>query len=113
MLSNKNFTDLPEATASPSPISRAIHALNGETGGSQPKRTRGIHAQPLEVATLPSALLKMQTVVSVTGLSAATIYRKLAASEFVEPIRLGTRCTRFRAGDVMRWLESHRTSDAD
>ena len=112
MLSNKNVTGLPEVAASPSPISRAIHALHAETERPERRRTRGINAQPLEAATLPGALLKMQTVVCVTGLSSATIYRKLAAGEFVEPIRLGTRCTRFRAGDVMRWLEAQGSSAA-
>jgi prophage regulatory protein len=48
--------------------------------------------------------LRISTVESVTGLSKSTIYSKLANNEFPQPIRLGTRCTRFRASDVTAWL---------
>ena len=51
----------------------------------------------------PGALLKMRAVVGLTGLSTSSIYRLIAAGE-LRPIRLGTRCTRFRAGDVDAWL---------
>ena len=60
--------------------------------------------QPLHVAQLADALLKIQTVGAVAGLSAATIYRKTAAGEFPQPIKLGTRCTRWRAADVRAWI---------
>ena len=62
--------------------------------------------QPLHVAQLDDALLKLQTVRAMTGLSDSTIYRKLAAGEFPQPIRLSARCTRFRAGDVTAWLRA-------
>ena len=71
----------------------------------KPKRGT-INPQPLHVAQLDDALLKMQTVIAITGLSASSIYRKLATGEFPEPVRLGTRCTRFRAGDVNAWLRA-------
>jgi prophage regulatory protein len=60
--------------------------------------------QPLHAAQLEDALLKIQTVRALTGLSDATIYRRIAADTFPHPIRLGTRCTRWRAGDVTAWL---------
>ncbi len=66
-------------------------------------RTRGTKPQPLEAATLPQALLKVRTVAAITGLSPASIYRKLATG-FPQPIRMGARCTRWRAGDVTAWL---------
>ncbi|MDZ5457889.1 helix-turn-helix transcriptional regulator [Azohydromonas lata] len=68
--------------------------------------------QPLHVAQLDDALLKLQTVRAMTGLSDSTIYRKLAAGDFPQPIRLGTRCTRFRAGDVTAWLRQQAAKGA-
>ena len=62
-------------------------------------------AQPLHVAQLADALLKMQTVTALTGLSSSSIYRLVAAGELT-PIRRGTRCTRFRAGDITAWLRA-------
>lgn len=60
--------------------------------------------QPLHVAQLAEALLRMATVEAITGLARSTIYSKIKAGEFVEPIRIGARCTRFRAADVNAWL---------
>ena len=67
--------------------------------------------QPIEAASHPNALLKIQTVSAVTGLSAATIYRKLAEDKFPCPVRLGSRCTRWKAGDLAAWLAAQ-TPDA-
>ena len=71
---------------------------------TRPKR--GIHPQPLHAALIADALLTMKTVLAVTGLSSATIYRKVASREFPQPVRLGSRCTRWRAGDVTVWLSA-------
>jgi prophage regulatory protein len=60
--------------------------------------------QPLHAAQIAEALLKLATVEALTGLSRSTIYARLSRNEFPQPIRLGTRCTRFRAGDVQAWL---------
>lgn len=60
--------------------------------------------QPLHAAQIAEALLRMATVESVTGLSKSTIYAKLATHDFPQPVRLGSRCTRFRAADVTAWL---------
>jgi prophage regulatory protein len=62
--------------------------------------------QPIHVMQLADALLRISTVQTVTGLSKSTIYTKLANNEFPQPIRLGARCTRFRAADVTAWLVS-------
>ena len=61
-------------------------------------------AQPIEALNLPDALLKVQTVCAVVGMSTSSIFRKLAAGQFPAPVRLGTRCTRWKAGDVRAWL---------
>ena len=52
------------------------------------------------------ALLRLCVVVEATGLSVATIYRKMADGDFPQPIRLGARCSRWRAGDVTQWLKA-------
>ena len=66
------------------------------------------NAQPLEVATWPEALLKLPTVVNLTGISKTTIYTKVASNEFPKPVRIGNRCTRFRARDIVAWLKSQK-----
>jgi predicted DNA-binding transcriptional regulator AlpA len=72
-----------------------------------PWKTRVLNStQPLEAANIDGALLKIQTVIAITGLSAATIYRKVADGEFVEPVRMGKRCTRYRSEDVKAWIEA-------
>ena len=65
-------------------------------------RTRA--SQPLHAAQIADALLRLSTVVAITGLSRSSLYARIKAGSFVEPIRLGARCTRFRAGDVTAWL---------
>ncbi|PTT86601.1 transcriptional regulator [Pelomonas sp. HMWF004] len=62
--------------------------------------------QPLHAVQIADALLRIKTVTQATGLSAATLYRKLAAGEFPEPVRLGTRCTRWKAADVRAWIQA-------
>jgi prophage regulatory protein len=67
-------------------------------------KPRNRPVQPLQAAELAEALLRLSTVEAITGLGRSTIYAKLAANEFPQPVRLGARCTRFRAGDVQAWL---------
>ena len=90
--------------ASKTRIARAATAALDATTKGNNKAIRGAIPQPLEAASLPDALLKIQTVTTVTALSASSIFRKTAAGEFPEPIRLGKRCTRWRAVDVRAWL---------
>ncbi|PZQ77801.1 MAG: hypothetical protein DI563_02500 [Variovorax paradoxus] len=70
-----------------------------------PPRTTG-QIQPLESANNPAALLRFSTVQALTGLSRSTIYTRIREKAFPEPVKLGARCTRFRARDVTAWLES-------
>lgn len=69
-------------------------------------RCKDRHPQPLHALQLADALLRIQTVAQATGLSDATIYRKLAAGQFPAPVRLGSRCTRWKAADVRAWIQS-------
>jgi prophage regulatory protein len=61
--------------------------------------------QPLHAAQVSDALLKLATVQALTGLGKTTIYSKAATGELT-PIRMGTRCTRWRAGQVQRFLQA-------
>ena len=61
--------------------------------------------QPLQAAQIADALLKLATVQALTGLGKTTIYAKAATGELT-PIRLGKRCTRWRAGQVQQFLQA-------
>ena len=91
-------------TARKTRVSRAATAAINATDKGDKKPKRGAILQPLEAASLPDALLKIQTVATVTALSASSIFRKTAAGEFPAPIRLGARCTRWHAADVRDWM---------
>ena len=69
-----------------------------------PKRKKRESVQSLHAVQIPDALLKMRTVVEVTGLSESSIRRKLAEGKFPTPKKDGSRCTRFVASDVTNWL---------
>ncbi len=73
-----------------------------------PNHSRGNdrNTQPLQAVQLADALLRMETVTQATGLSPATVYRKLAAGDFPKPVRLGARCTRWKAADVRAWIQA-------
>lgn len=62
--------------------------------------------QPIEAGTLPEALLKIDTVEAMTGLSTASIYRRLARGNFPQPVRLGRRCSRWPAATVRAWIQA-------
>lgn len=69
------------------------------------RRKRGtVNPQPLHVAQIAEALLILRNVCALTGLSPSSVYRRLARHDFPQPVRLGNRCTRWRAGDVTAWL---------
>lgn len=61
-------------------------------------------SQTAATAQNPDALLKLQTVAEVTGLSGPSIYRKVRAKQFPAPVKNGARCTRWNAGQVTAWL---------
>ena len=63
-------------------------------------------AQQIAAAANPHALLRMATVQTLTGFSRSHIYQLVANSKFPAPLKLGARCTRFKAGEVTAWLQS-------
>ncbi|WP_418122306.1 helix-turn-helix transcriptional regulator [Variovorax sp. 160MFSha2.1] len=62
--------------------------------------------QPLEAANNPAALLRFETVSALVGLKRSAIYLRMDAGTFPRPIRLSSRCVRWRAGDIEDWLNS-------
>lgn len=60
--------------------------------------------QSLHAAQIADALLKKEAVSEITGVSISTMYRWMAEGKFPSAVRLSSRCTRWRAGDVMAWL---------
>lgn len=62
--------------------------------------------QSVQSLHIPEALLKIQTVIEVTGLSESSIRRKVTEGKFPKPIKDGTRCTRWVAGQVSNWLRA-------
>lgn len=74
-----------------------------------PKSPRAAPAeQPVALSLLPTAMLKVPTAALVSGLSVATIYRRVRDDPtFPRLHRLGPRCTRIRAGELNAWLAAH------
>ena len=73
-----------------------------------PKRQRT--PQPIDAASNPNALLTVETVSALIGLSRATVYQFETEGRFPRAVRLGTRCTRWRAADVTNWLKAQQPS---
>ena len=63
--------------------------------------------QPLHVTQLTDALLRLKTASNVSGLSIPTLYRKARTDpSFPRLVKMGPRCTRIRAGELMAWLKA-------
>lgn len=75
-------------------------------GNTAPSPKRQRNAQPIEAAQHPDALLTVETVAALVGLSRASVYEFERTGRFPQAVRMGTRCTRWRAGDVTNWLKA-------
>lgn len=51
-------------------------------------------------------VLRLNDVMKNTGLAKSTIYKKIAASEFPQPILLGKRSVGWIESDIQNWIES-------
>lgn len=71
-----------------------------------PAQDKAAIQQSLTVVQLQDALLKMRTVNQTVGMSASTVYRGVAAGTFPQPVRMGRRCTRWRAADIRAWIQA-------
>lgn len=50
-------------------------------------------------------ILRLPQVISSTGLARSTIYKKISANEFPEPISLGAKSVGWLESDVQKWIE--------
>lgn len=76
-----------------------------QTATTKPRHKRA-PLQSVYALQIEEALLKIQTVIEVTGLSESTIRRRVAEGKFPAPVKDGTRCTRWVAGQVSNWLRA-------
>ena len=60
----------------------------------------------LQATTDPGALLRWQDVQTLFKLGRSTIFARVAAGKFPEPLRFSKRCTRWRRADVEAWLSA-------
>lgn len=54
----------------------------------------------------PERILRLNTVLDRTGLSRATLYRKVQAGTFPRQVRIATRCTGWRESAVNDWMRN-------
>lgn len=55
------------------------------------------------VHSAPSAILRIKTVMQRTGLTRATLYRKIADGTFPRQVRISTNCVGWRESEVDAW----------
>ena len=60
--------------------------------------------QPLEAANHPAAHLRLETVLCLAGVSRSEWYRLIAKGEAPRPRRYGSRCSRWIASEVSKFL---------
>lgn len=53
-----------------------------------------------------NTLLSLKQVSALVGLTKTPIYRRISESTFPAPLKLSSRASRWRAGDILRWLEA-------
>lgn len=56
-------------------------------------------------AGAPKRLLRIKSVLSVTGLSRSTLYNKISVGEFPAPIHVGDRAVAWLSDEVARWID--------
>ncbi|MGF7149409.1 prophage regulatory protein [Sphingomonas zeicaulis] len=69
--------------------------------------------QPERIQNMSMRILRMPEVRNKTGLSRATIYRKIESGDFPPQRRLSTRCVGWREADIDAWLNDRPLSHPD
>jgi len=54
----------------------------------------------------PDRFLRLNTVLDRTGLSRATLYRKIRTGTFPRQVKLAERCCGWRESDIEEWLQN-------
>jgi prophage regulatory protein len=52
----------------------------------------------------PDRIIRLKTVLSRTGLSRSTIYRKIAEGTFPPQIKISVNCSGWHESDITRWI---------
>ena len=60
--------------------------------------------QPIEAINHPGAHLRLNVVLSLVGMSRSAWYRLMETKAAPQPLRFGTRCSRWIAADITRFL---------
>lgn len=60
--------------------------------------------QSIEAIAHPEAHLRLSTVLTLTGLGRSTWYALIAANQAPKGMKFGSRCARWRAGDITAFL---------
>lgn len=68
-----------------------------------PRQRRKV-PQTLDVINHPGAHLRLDVVLSLTGVSRSQFYRLIAEGAAPKPLRFGPRCSRWLSGDVSKFL---------
>lgn len=74
-------------------------------------KPRTLNHQPLQVAQIAEALLKIRTLQDLSGLGRTTLYAKIKTGELAV-VRIGSRCTRVRGDEAQRFLRALGTGTA-
>jgi prophage regulatory protein len=61
------------------------------------------HSSELQAEATAAMLLRLNTVIHMTGLGRSTIYRLMAEDKFPRPVRIAKRAVAWRRGDLERW----------
>jgi prophage regulatory protein len=57
-----------------------------------------------------SALIRCPLVLTLTGLSRATLHRRIKQGKFPRGVQLGENSVAWRAGDIRRWLNERQAA---
>lgn len=68
-----------------------------------------VHHSADHIDTPAAVLLRMRTVMKITGLGRSTIYRLMASHEFPSPVRLAARAIAWRSTDIDSWSQTRPT----
>lgn len=95
---------LPRSAQPYGPSSAVVHAL-------LPAELQPFLAEDTHLADL--MLLDIKSVSVLVGLKETSIYDRVRDGTFPEPLRLGTRYTRWRAGAIKEWLLAQEAQQTD
>ena len=52
----------------------------------------------------PDALLRLPSVIQMTGISRSEIYRRIGRNRFPRPVQIGAQSVGWRQSDIQRWI---------